>query len=309
MRNIIDAHVHVIPNNRCGTKDEKFNVEFGTYGRITIMNKLTVCAMPQYIENSVFTTDTLVHFMDCMGVETAVILVAPISDLNVVIDSIKKYPERLKGAMALKLDEHCLESMENYSRHGLSVAKFEMSQALGYMHPAMYPEFKFNSTIMKKIFEKAAELGITITIDPNKIGTSSYQVEELHEVTALFPETHFVICHLGVPDVDMANGSDKHKRWEEMLSLAERSNVWFDISAMPAFYDAEGFPFITPVNKLRSLMDKYGAKKFIWGSDIPSTLLFATYNQMINMYEKSGLFTEAEKERIFFENAKIAYCL
>ena len=54
-------------------------------------------------------------------------------------------------------------------------------------------------------------------------------------------------------------------------------------------------------------MDEFGPRKVIWGTDVPGTLCDATYRQQIEMYERSLLFKEEEKDLLFYENAIAAY--
>jgi len=307
MRKVIDTHVHLKPFGLAGKTDERFHITYGEYGQVTLINGLTVDGLPQYWQDGAFTAERLVHFMDRMGVEKSIILAGAPTNIEDTIDAIKQYPDRLRGAMTLKLDDNVEKQMRDYHARGLTVVKFEMSVVLGYMHPSMYPDFKFNSDIMKRVYAEAAKLNLTIVIDPNKIGAKSYQVEELDEVTSEFPNTRFVICHIGMPSPTMTKGDETYTRWEEMMALAAKPNVWVDVSGLPSVYVEEEYPYKSVTVLLRELMDKYGAKKFVWASDIPSTLVFATFVQMRNMFEKSPLFTEEEKDLLFYYNAHDAF--
>lgn len=309
MRKIIDTHVHLKPLGLAGTYDEQFHIRYGKYGQVTLINGLTVDGLPQYWEDGAFTCDRLVHFMDSMGVEKSIILAGAPTNIEETVAAVAKYPNRLRGAMTLKLDENVERQMRAYHERGLTAVKFEMSVVLGYMHPSMYPNFKFNSDIMMRVYEEARKLDLTIVIDPNRIGSGSYQVEELDEVTSRFPHTRFVICHIGMPDPKMVKGDEKNARWEQMMSLTGKENVWADVSGLPSVYVEEEYPYKTSTVLLRELMDKYGSDKYVWASDIPSTLVFATFVQMKNTFEKSPLFTEQEKDRLFYYNAHAAFSL
>ena len=307
MRRIIDAHVHLKEEGLLGTTNQQFQVTYLPYGQIRLFNGLVVDGMPQYMRNSAFTYDDLIHFMDSMGVEKAMILAGAPTNIEYTVEAVQKYPGRLYGAMTLKLDDNVENQIQSYFDRGLTAIKFEMSVLLGYMHPSMYPDFKFNSEILKRVFRKAGELGVTIVIDPNVPGSKGYQVDELEEVTDEFPGTHVVICHIGQRAKGLEKDPEKYKLWDRMMRLARKPNVWFDVSAMPAMFAEEEYPYKTPVAIIHRLMEEYGADKYIWGSDITSTLVHATYPQMKNMFEKSPLFTDQEKDKLFYENALKAY--
>ena len=54
-------------------------------------------------------------------------------------------------------------------------------------------------------------------------------------------------------------------------------------------------------------MTACGADKPVWGSDIPGILCYGTYAQSAAAFEKCRLFTEEEKNRMFYQNAQKAY--
>lgn len=307
MRKIIDSHVHLREIGLVGKTDETFHTTFLPYGQVRLFNGMVVDGMPQYMRDSSFTHDDLIHFMDRMGVEKAMIVAGASTNIEYTIEAIRKYPDRLRGAMVIRLRDDVEQQIQDYYDRGLTAMKFEMSVLLGFMHPAMYPDFKFDSEIMKRVYRKADELGITIIIDPNRPGTKSYQVEELEAVTDEFPNLRFVICHIGQPYLGFTEDPAAYERWKQMNRLARKDNVWFDVSGLPSMFAEEEYPFKTAVQLVRDLMDQYGAHKYLWGSDVTSTLVHATYPQMKNMYLKSSLFTEEEKDLLFCENALKAY--
>ena len=92
-----------------------------------------------------------------------------------------------------------------------------------------------------------------------------------------------------------------------MKDLARYPNVWFECSALTDFYKDEAYPFPTVQKLVRDFMEEYGDDKVIWATDMPGTLIESTYKQMINTYELSPLLTEAQKDKLFYDNAIAAY--
>ena len=309
MRRIIDAHVHIAPQHLLGKTDARFPTTVLPFGQKLESDGFISQFMPDYIENSAFETRVLIHAMDRAGIGKAVIMQSPCLSINDdVIDAVKAYPDRLCGAMIIDPGtDSCLEEMRRFSRAGLTVVKFEMSAGLGFSHPNMYPDLKFDSPLFQKIWTLSQDLGVTVTIDPSKIGGHGYQVEELGRMAEKFPDTRIVICHLGYPDADIKARPDRYHRWREMTNLAQFKNVWFDLAAMSALFSEEGYPYPTALSLLREFIDFHGPEKAVWGSDIPGTLTCATYRQMIDAFEKSPLFTESEKDHMFFQNAEKVY--
>lgn len=308
MRKMIDAHAHIRPAGIAGSSNKQFNLSYGKYGTFTFMG-MTIQSMPEYVVDSEFTADTLIHVMDCYGIEKAVVMVAAASDLEVSRQAVQKYPDRLKVAMWVHHTENIDKEIRERYEQGFRVIKFEMSTVLGYTHPTMYPDFKFNSPIMKKALKVCEELNIPITVDPHLPFSKGYQVEELDEIIREFPGVHFVICHLGQPNYPHVNGSKEDLRWRQMIDLAKYPNVWFDICAIPNLFKEEEYPYRSGVELVKEFSEKYGYDKTLWGTDVPTTYVNCTFRQMINMFERSPLFTEEQKNLMFYENAKKAYFL
>jgi predicted TIM-barrel fold metal-dependent hydrolase len=54
-------------------------------------------------------------------------------------------------------------------------------------------------------------------------------------------------------------------------------------------------------------MATYGADKPVFGSDVPGALCHETYAQLADAFERSSLFTEEQKDLMFYQNAQQAY--
>jgi predicted TIM-barrel fold metal-dependent hydrolase len=185
--------------------------------------------------------------------------------------------------------------------------KFEMSSGLGYTHPNMFPDMAFDSPLFEKIWAKAEALGITATIDPGTIDSPGYQVENLDRVIRKFSSLRFVICHLGFPFQGLQYNAEKYQRWRDMTALADYPNVWVDVSALPALFAEEGYPYVSAMEIVWEFITARGDEKAVWGSDVPGTLCFGTYTQLAAAFEVSRQFTEAQKDRLFYLNAHQAY--
>ena len=309
MRKLIDAHAHIRPKGIATHRDDRFNVEYKPYGALTLMGNWTIQGMPEYCVDSEFTADTLVHVMDCYNIEKAILMAAASSNIDVSREAIEKYPDRLVAAMVVMYEEDIDEQILRYYEQGFRAIKFETSTVLGYTHPTMYPNFKFDSDIMRKAYRVCAEKHIPIVIDPGPQFSKGYQVEAIEAAAKEFPDVHFIICHLGVPKYPHVEGSDDDIRWRQMLDLGKLDNVWFDVCAMPNLFKEEEYPYATAMKYVKEFVDQYGADKIIWGTDVPTTYVNCTLRQMINVFERCPLFNEEEKNLLFYENAKKAYYL
>lgn len=309
VKNIIDAHVHLLPAHFLGQTDPRFGIKMDTYGRKVLPNGIGAPFAPNYLQDSTFSEDTLIHVMDCSGVEKAVIMQALCFKMNEDIAlAVKKYPKRLRGAAAIEpKDESCWDEIQEWENKGLSVLKFEMSKPFGYSHPNAYPHLKFDSDVMDGVFRTAGTLGMTVTIDTSPVGEPGYQVEALESEIKRNPSTKFVLCHLGFPWPNIESDSVRYARWSQMVSLARYGNVWFDIAALPSLFREERYPYREGVSCVSKFIQQYGNSKAIWGTDIPGTYVDATYQQMVEMYTRSGLFSDDDLDAIFVKNAQDVY--
>jgi len=309
IQRIIDGHAHLTPRGLVGKRDARIGVTFRPNGELEFDSGERIPYMPEVIADTAFPMETLLHIMDSHGIAHTVLMANSLTDPEENIRAVQTHPDRFSAAMTIPQGPEAVKTVETFADRGLRAIKFEMSEGLGYTHPNMYPEFRLDCPGMEPVYALAGERKITVTVDPSHIGGFAYQVEALDAVTEKFPQTHFVICHLGFPDVPMAPGSEHFRRWQEMLALGRKPNVWFDVAALSDFYREEAYPYPGAVALVRGAMDELGAEKLIWGSDAPGTLSGTTYRQMTEMYFRSGKFTDEELNRLFCGSAAAAYQL
>lgn len=306
--NKIDAHVHILPPDLLGRQDPRFRVTREGFGRVRTSGGYELQLLPPYFEQSAFSAQALLATMDVYGVEKAVIMQALCFTMNeAVAEAVAVAPDRLTGAMVVEPRPGWDEEMRRWRRRGLRVLKFEMSAGMGFSSPKAYPQLQFNDPVMLEMFALARELQITVTVDPGRIGGHGYQPAQLRMAAEAFPDLHFVICHLGYPAPAMR--PEERAQWEQMTGLAGLPNVWFDVSALPALFAQQPYPWQQAVDLTVDFVRRFGSEKVIWGTDIPGTLLNATYPQMIRLFESCGAWTQTEKENLFRKNAQNAYRL
>ncbi len=305
---IVDAHAHVFPRGFAGRCDERSGTEVLRRGQVCKFDGEVVSIMPERFEDTGYPAEELLHVMDECGVSQAVLLANSIADLGENERAVKEYPGRFAAAMTISQGPEARAELREKHRRGLTVIKFEMSEGLGYTNPGWYPDFRLDSPDMAPVYALAGALGVTVAVDPGPVGGKTYQTEALEAVTAAFPRTRFVICHLGFPDVPMTDPA-RREAWRRMASLAKRRNVWFDFAALTDFCRSEAPAFPTPPRLVRAFADEFGAEKLLWGTDAPGSLRAADYARLLSLYGESPLFTSSEKALLLGENARQAYAL
>lgn len=304
MNGRIDAHLHIATPAMIGVKDPVTGSVMRAGGDIVLENGFVVTTMPHYFVDANFSAEAVLAMMDQCGVEKAVIQQGQFLDrTQAVREAVRKYPERFRGAMMPDFrDENCADRLEAFCRQGLSSVKIEMN-ALGML----LPSFHFGLPVFDRVCAASAALGLPVTIDTGPITGPAYRVEDLAAAVSRHPKLTMVICHLGFPRPAPDSDPAVCRRWREMLALGKRENVYFDLAAMPDFFDAEGWPFPTALRYAREFIDLCGPDKLMWGSDAPGTLDHATYAQQIRMYEESGLFSGQELRYMFHDTAEKVY--
>ena len=121
------------------------------------------------------------------------------------------------------------------------------------------------------IFEEAERDGLVVTLDLGKIGSRAYQTDAVAALAERHPNLTFVIAHLAQPpigkgEVDDAELEDK---WREQILLGRRQNVYFDLSALPAYSrDFDEYPYVAAQIYIKRAVDLIGAEKIMWGTDV-----------------------------------------
>ncbi len=305
---IVDAHAHVFPECFAGRSDERSGAEVLPRGRVRKYDGEIVSIMPEDFADTGFPPEALLARMDACGVSAAVLLANSLTDLGENERAVREFPGRFAAAMTLSQGPGAAEELRAWHGRGLTAVKFEMSAGLGYTNPGWYPDFRLDSAGMAPVYALAGKLGVTVTVDPGPVGGRTYQTEALEAAVSAFPETRFVVCHLGFPDVPMTDPS-RRSLWHAMASLAKRPNVWFDFAALTDFCRSEAPAFPTPPKLVRAFADEFGAHKLLWGTDAPGALCAADYGLLLSIYRDSPLFTEREKALLLGENALRAYGL
>ena len=245
MNKLIDAHVHIRPGHLKGSKDKRFDVWVEGHGKAVFADGHIFRFMPPFFADSAFEAETLIEMMDERQVDKAVILQSLFIEINEdVAQAVKKYPDRLKGAMIVDPNEpDAVDRLLYWNDRGLDILKFEMNPVLGFGSDAY--RVMFDSPQVTELFDAAAKRSMTVTVDPNVPGGPGYQSEGLEQQIRRHPDLRFVICHMGFMRQELTGDSAAVASWRKMTGLAEYENVWIDVSAMPDLFREEGWPYPT----------------------------------------------------------------
>lgn len=304
---IIDAHAHIFPQIN-GFVGERSTAGL-RYGKMLIGNE-EFQLMPPLGEHTVHTVEMMIAQMNGAGVDRAVLMQGPFyGECNdYVLESVRKYPRRLT-AMAY-LDPWEKEAKHSFSRvietGGFSGIKLECSSATGLM--AKYKRMQLASYELQWLWTELERRRLTLALDLGKPDAWSYQTAAVRQIANRHPELKIVIAHLGQPSPQLAAQHDTKERWIEQIELGLLPNVWFDTAALPAYYLEDQFPFPSVADVIKEVINRIGADKVMWGTDIPGLLTTASYPQLVDMAKLHFSFLHPEDSaKMFYKNAIEVY--
>ena len=151
------------------------------------------------------------------------------------------------------------------------------------------PAFKHGISLLNKY-------GFTydILIFPDQLGYSLELVKE-------FPDQPFVIDHIAKPYIK-AGKIDDWKR--DMEAVAQQQNVYCKISGMVTEADWKQWKKQDLLPYIDVVVNAFGTKRIMFGSDWPVCLVASSYKQWIELLrEYFASFSQEERDAFFGQNA------
>jgi L-fuconolactonase len=128
-----------------------------------------------------------------------------------------------------------------------------------------------------------------------------------NELVKQFPEQKFVIDHIAKPYIKAGLIED----WKnDMEKIAQYENIYCKISGMVTEADYKLWKAADFTAYLDVVVEAFGTKRIMYGSDWPVCLVAASYNEMINIVkEYFASFSATEQEDVFGNNVAAFYNL
>ena len=133
------------------------------------------------------------------------------------------------------------------------------------------------------------------------------QLEFSNELVSSFPEQKFVIDHIAKPYIKRKD-IDEWKN--DMEKIAKHKNVCCKISGMATEADWKGWKREDFKPYLDVVVNAFGTKRILFGSDWPVCLVAASYEEMLAIVKDYfASFSKDEQENFFGLNAILFYNL
>lgn len=300
---IVDAHVHIYP--AVHGRIAGGNTTGLGYGRVGVGQR-AIWALPPFAEDTAFSAEALVAHMDWAGVDKAVVLQNSFYGQcnGYVEEAAQRYAERLTAAAFF--DPWREGSRQAFApiadRPVFKAVKLEFSEATGLF--GIYPGARLDSPDLHWLWESLETLDKVLVLDLGAVGSGSYQTRAVRTIAEDHPKLKIVIAHLGQPAPTVESDAALMRLWEEQIDLGRLANVWFDCASLPAYLAEEGYPYQTAARYVGTAIHRIGPRKIMWGTDIPSMLLHATYRQLVRVgWRCSESVADVEKRMFMGENA------
>ncbi|MDQ6423604.1 amidohydrolase family protein [Paenibacillus sp. LHD-117] len=137
----------------------------------------------------------------------------------------------------------------------------------------------------------------------------SHQLESLVKLLEEVPGLRGIINHIAKPRI--AEGL--MEPWlSHMKAISKHANIYYcKLSGMVTEADHQEWEQTHFTDYIRQVLELYGPENVLFGSDWPVCLLAASYDEVVDVLEKSlpESWSEYDRERLFGENAKKFYKL
>ena len=296
-------------NTWAGLKDVNFRV--GPYGRLEFMHEGEEYAI-QYMPVGMQTIESPPEFMIAQmlyaGVDHCILQAGggygAMNDFNAFTQH--QYPEKFTGLLqideAIADDKAVIAELDRAHRMlGLKGVYYSQEFARhghdrNLDHDALRP-------FWEKVAAAKLPMFIELSSSPH-YDRASYiaNLMALDKTMQRYPVLRFVLV-MGPPVAHFAGSG----RWDfppEVLAAYKRDNLLIEIMFPITWGGVWDYPYPEAQELIRGMRDLLGAKKLVWGSDMPNLERFCTYRQCVDYVRKYCSFlSDGEKELILGRNA------
>ena len=144
----------------------------------------------------------------------------------------------------------------------------------------------------------AERLGIPVMVHAPE------RLPQIADIAKRHPNLTIIVDHMGFARETMnSEAPDGAKR---LLELAPLPNVWVKTSAMPCF-SSEQYPFRNLHDAIKRVIDGFGVKRCMWGSDYSRLPDTCTYRQCVTMFTQELGLSNSDLEWVMGKS--LATCL
>jgi predicted TIM-barrel fold metal-dependent hydrolase len=303
---IVDAHTHVWEHFK-GQRLGESAIEPLPFGKAKQGDKIFQLLTPEY-EGDAVKVEVLLGYMEYNDVDKAVIIQNPCygDQREYVADIVKNYPEKFVGIGML--DPRDKSNIEKEIDTLVNEFKFKGVKMEIPDTPFMLDDPEYSS-----IWEKVMENDCFVVIDlgwGEGLYAYDHNIDRLKNVLKKYPNIKMVLPHLGVSRLWDINQKYPFPKLQETFSLLDinKENLWFDCSAVAEFEPDGEYPYYRSQEIIKTIKERWGMDRIMWGTDFPTHLKHSTYRQFLDFVIKHCDFlTESDLEMVLGKNAIEVY--
>lgn len=292
-----------------GRRDVNFRV--GTHGRYewTVEGEHQfVQFLAPWMDRLEMPAETLLAYMDNAGVETAVLQNEHIYG-NLAADfaaASTAHPGRFVGLAqveeAFAYTDAELERLdEEISRFGMAGFYFTTTGMFRSGYRPMHSDPVYDP--YWQLVEKSGLPVFWVQSGNSPVGTYEDEMRHLARIVERFPAIRHLLVH-GVPTELFADQSDRITLPSIVETMLTQAPVFAEILYPIAWGGKQEYPYSRAHAHIRQLLDRFGARRFLWGSDAPNVDRYCTYAQSLTYFTRySDYLSEVDRRAILRDNA------
>ncbi|MCO5070783.1 MAG: amidohydrolase [Rhizobiaceae bacterium] len=297
------------PNDPSATGRRDVNFRVGTHGRY----EWTVNGEDQYVQflapwmrDLEMPAETLLAYMDYAGVASAVLQNEHIYG-NLAADFAeagKAHPGRFVGLA--QVEEAFATPTPNCSAlttrsAGWAWRAFTTTGLFRSGYRPMHSDAAYDP--YWSLVERSGLPVFWVQSGASPVGTYEDEMRHLARIIERFPGIHHVLVH-GVPTALYCDENDRLTLPPVLDSLLSEAPVSAEILYPIAWGGRQEYPYPRAHKHIRQLLDRFGAGRFLWGSDAPNVDRYCTYAQSLTYFTRhSDYLSDADRRAILRDNA------
>ena len=179
---IIDAHTHVFETLR-GVTGRGYVNPIG-YGQVQFDTGQVVRIMTPMHEETRFTAEMLLSFMDWVGVDMAFIMQHNFhgADIDYLADCIRRWPDRFYGACSFDPYSAGWDALLKRYHEGLGFRCLKLELSIGAGLLGFHPYMKLNEPRLMEVWQQLDERNMALTSSARVPASRSYSTVPLAKI-------------------------------------------------------------------------------------------------------------------------------